>query len=44
MIKVHANFQVNQITGSLAINRTLMFVKQSKTVTVRPPLWIFFQV
>ena len=44
MIKVPANFQVNQIIGSLAINRPVMYVKRSKIVTVRPPLWIFFQI
>ena len=42
MIKVPANFQVNQIIGSLAINRQVMYAKRSKIVTVRPPLWIFF--
>ena len=42
MIKVPVNFQVNQIIGSLAINRQVMYAKRSKIVTVRPPLWIFF--
>ena len=44
MIKVPANFQVNQIIGSLAINRPVMYVKRSKIVTMRPPLWIFFEI
>ena len=42
MNKVPANFQVNQIIGSLAINWPVMYVKRSKIVTVRLPLWIFF--
>ena len=42
MIKVPANFEANQIIGSLAINRPGMHVKRSKIVTVRRTLWIFF--
>ena len=42
MVKIPANFQVNQIIGSLAINRPVMYVKRSKIVTARLPLWIFF--
>ena len=38
MIKVPVNFQVNQIMGSLAINRPVLYVKRSKIVNVRPPL------
>ena len=32
MIKVPVNFQVNQIIGSLDINRPVMYVKRSKIV------------
>ena len=32
MIKVLANFQLNQVISSLAINRPLMYVKRSKIV------------
>ena len=38
MIKVPANFEANQIIGSLAINRPGMYVKRSEIVTVRPTL------